>query len=117
MVAPEPPVCQPLFSHKECDMIKLLPAVLLGLLAATPALAQPPLPTTHIVVRSPAGQRQLDQRLTAAAIEACGSAVDWDVPGKNAVRQCRAQVQAQLTPLRAARIAAATTPTVAIAAR
>ena len=103
-------------------MIKLLPAVLLGLLA-TPALAQPLAPT-QIVVRtadldlaSPAGQRQLDQRLTAAAIEACGSAVDWDVPGKNAVRQCRAQVQAQLTPLRAARIAAATTPTVAIAAR
>lgn len=105
-------------------MIKLFPAVLLGLLAATPALAQPPLAATHIVVRtadldlaSPAGQRKLDQRLTAAAIEACGSAVDWDVPGKNAVRQCRAQVQAQLTPLRAARIAAATTPTVAIAAR
>lgn len=103
-------------------MIKLLPAVLLGLLA-TPALAQPLAPT-QIVVRtddldlaSPAGQRKLDQRLTAAAIEACGSAVDWDVPGKNAVRQCRVQVQAQLTPLRAARIAAATTPTVAIAAR
>ena len=104
-------------------MIKLLPAVLFGLLSATPALAQPLAPiqvtvrTADLDLTSSAGQRQLDQRLTAAAIEACGSAVDWDVPGKNAVRQCRVEVQAQLAPLRAARIAAATTPGVAIAAR
>jgi len=40
------------------------------------------------------GRRQLDQRLVVAAREVCGNPSDADLAGKNAARQCRANVLA-----------------------
>jgi UrcA family protein len=67
---------------------------------AAPALAQAPVVETNVsLVRtadldlsSDAGRRLLDVRLARAAREVCGTASDTDIQGKNAVRECRADV-------------------------
>ena len=75
-----------------------------GLIKAAPALAQTHVAgeavvsqvrTSDLDLRSTAGQRQLDQRLSIAAREVCGTASDADLAGKNDVRTCRAETLAQ----------------------
>ncbi|HEU5286710.1 MAG TPA: UrcA family protein [Sphingomicrobium sp.] len=70
---------------------------------AAPALAQAPggetsislVRTADLDLGSEAGRRQLDQRLAHAAREVCGTASDFDVEGKNAVRKCRGETLAK----------------------
>ena len=75
-----------------------------GLIKGAPALAQPaPAPdvqvsivqTADLDLSSVAGKRELDQRLSRAAREVCGTASDSDLEGKNGVRACRADVLAK----------------------
>ena len=93
-------------------MIKFITFVLLAA-SAVPAIAAPPATVSSVVktadldLTSAAGLRTLDQRLNLAAIEVCGEASDMDVPGKNDVRRCRAEVKAQFALERDRRIAAA----------
>lgn len=103
-------------------MTKLIFAALLAF-SATPALAEPPA-TVSIVVQtadldlsSAAGQRALDLRLTQAAKQACGTASDADIEGKNEVRRCRAETLASLAEERDQRIAAASAEPIKVAAR
>ena len=74
-------------------------------LKAVPAFAQTPATASDVSVsivrtadldlRSDAGRRQLDQRLTVAAREVCGTASDFDLEGKNQARACRSEVLAR----------------------
>jgi len=73
-----------------------------AVIKAAPALSEPVRPQTSIVVQmadldlsTEAGRQQLDHRLVNAAREACGSASDVDLAGKNAERACRKDVLAQ----------------------
>ena len=74
-----------------------------AVIKAAPALAETPAAETNVsLVRtgdlnlgSDAGRRQLDLRLARAAREVCGTASDSDLRGKNAVRECRADVLAK----------------------
>lgn len=63
-----------------------------------PALAQPaPAPASPSVIvphkdldlRSEAGAKTLDRRIWRAVVTVCGTASDFDLEGKNDVRQCR----------------------------
>ena len=64
---------------------------------AVPALAETTSPevavsvvhTADLDLTSDAGKRQLDRRLSIAARDVCGTASDFDLEGKNAVRECR----------------------------
>ena len=66
-------------------------------LKAVPALAETNSPEVAVSVvhtgdldlTSDAGKRQLDRRLSIAAREVCGTASDFDLEGKNEVRECR----------------------------
>jgi len=68
-----------------------------GAIKAVPALAETRSPeiavsivhTADLDLTSSAGKRQLDHRLTQAAREVCGTASDFDLEGKNDVRECR----------------------------
>ena len=73
-------------------------------LKAVPALAEPAaaqdvnvsiVETADLDLSTSAGKRALDQRLVIAARDVCGSASDADLEGKNAVRDCRADVLAK----------------------
>lgn len=75
-----------------------------GLIKGAPTMAQPVaaadvnvsiVHTADLDLSSDAGKRQLDQRLTQAAREVCGTASDFDLEGKNDVRACRDQVLAR----------------------
>ncbi|WP_447764349.1 UrcA family protein [Sphingopyxis panaciterrae] len=82
-------------------MQKLL--ILAALAAASfgqPAFAQPagqaaPANTAAVVqhkdldLRTDAGTRTLDRRIWRAVVDICGEAPDYDIEGKNDVRQCR----------------------------
>lgn len=77
--------------------------LMLAALVATPALAQPALATSRVVVRtadldlaSGSGQRLLERRLGNAVIEACGAASKVDLVGSNAVRRCRDDTRARI---------------------
>ena len=50
--------------------------------------------TADLDLSSDHGRRVLDQRLVVAAREVCGTPSDVDLAGKNAARQCRANVLA-----------------------
>jgi UrcA family protein len=84
-----------------------------GAIKAAPALAQQPASDTNVsLVRtadldlgSPEGQRKLEQRLARAAREVCGTASDFDVEGKNAVRECRDETIAKAKAQREVAIA------------
>ena len=73
-----------------------------AVIKAVPALAETASPdvavsvvhTSDLDLTSQAGQRQLDRRLGFAAREVCGTASDFDLEGKNAVRECRDTVLA-----------------------
>lgn len=78
-------------------------AITAGLIKGAPTMAQPAAPEVNVSIvhtadldlSSDAGKRQLDQRLTQAAREVCGTASDFDLEGKNDVRACRDQVLAR----------------------
>lgn len=98
-------------------MKKLL--ILAALTAASfgqPVLAQPAPANPSVIVqhkdldlRTEAGARTLDRRIWRAAVTVCGTTSDFDLEGKNDVRQCRrdtrrlASVQADLVIAGAAR--------------
>ncbi len=60
-------------------------------------------------LRTEAGAQALDRRIWRAVVEVCGSASDFDLKGKNNVRQCRndtrllASAQAELALANASR--------------
>ncbi|MBA3942457.1 MAG: UrcA family protein [Sphingopyxis sp.] len=61
-----------------------------------PALAQSATATSTVAVEhrdldlsSEAGAKALDRRIWRAVVEVCGTAPDYDIAGKNDVRQCR----------------------------
>ena len=64
---------------------------------AVPALAETNSPevavsvvhTADLDLTNDAGKRQLDRRLSIAARDVCGTASDFDLEGKNEVRECR----------------------------
>jgi UrcA family protein len=103
-------------------MTKFLSYFLLAV-SAVPAIAAPAAPLTTTVrvadldMASAAGQRVFDRRLNQAAQAVCGTAWENDVPGQNAVRRCIAEVTVRFAPVRAARIAAASVPVIAVAGR
>ena len=69
-----------------------------------PVLAQS-VPAPHSVVvqhsdldlRSESGAKTLDRRLARAVVEVCGVASDFDLSGKNDVRECRRDTRAIAT--------------------
>ena len=78
--------------------IVLASALLSGAaIKAVPAFAQANSPevavsivrTADLDLASEDGKRQLDRRLANAAREVCGAASDFDLEGKNEVRECR----------------------------
>ena len=72
-----------------------------ALIKGAPALAEPVQPQNVAIVHTGdldlttrAGREALDHRLVNAAYEACGTASDVDLAGKNKARECRADVLA-----------------------
>jgi len=102
---------------KKSFYIALVSALLTGgLIKAAPAFAQTQVSgqavislvhTADIDVSTAAGQRQLDQRLSIAAREVCGTASDADLEGKNDVRACRAETLARARAQKDSLLAAA----------
>lgn len=88
-----------------------------GVIKAAPAFAETPaadvqtytsyVQTRDLDLSSVSGQRVLEQRLAQAAREVCGTASDFDLQGKNAVRQCRDEAIGHATAEREAVLAAA----------
>lgn len=95
------------------------------LIAATPALAAPAEPVSErIVVRiadldldKDSDRRRLDHRLARAAVEACGTASNADLAGRNEVRRCVQETRAFLAGERDRRLATAPDPAVRLAIR
>lgn len=94
-------------------MKKLL---ILAALAATsvsqPALAQsaptnPSVAVQHrdLDLRTEAGTKSLDRRIWRAVVEVCGTAPDYDLEGKNKLRECRRDTR-QLASKQADRVIA-----------
>ena len=75
----------------------LILAALTAASAGQPALAQsapaanPSVAVAHrdLDLRTEAGTKSLDRRIWRAVVEVCGTAPDFDLQGKNDVRQCR----------------------------
>ena len=86
--------------------MKSLTISLLALLSSaftiTPVIAAEAETATSIVrtadldLGSAAGQRTLEHRLSIAIVEACGSASNVDLEGRNAVRACRVEARAKV---------------------
>lgn len=55
------------------------------------APANPSVAVAHkdLDLRTEAGTKALDRRIWRAVVEVCGTAPDFDIAGKNDVRQCR----------------------------
>jgi UrcA family protein len=92
----------------------LLPlAALAAALTASPAFAQPSAPSPQIVhyadldLSSPTGRRELDRRIGVAVREACGTASDADLHGRNLVQRCRVETRGAVAARRTAVLAAA----------
>ncbi|MBB6425645.1 UrcA family protein [Sphingopyxis sp. JAI128] len=64
--------------------------------AAQTAPANSSVAVTHkdLDLRTEAGTRALDRRIWRAVVEVCGTAPDFDIAGKNDVRQCRRDTRA-----------------------
>ena len=102
-------------------MTKLLPLLFLAAIAS-PVAAQSDHETRLVTVAdldlaTDAGRQRLDQRLTRAVIEVCGSASDADLAGKNDVRACRDRTLAAVRSLGEQRIAGRAPVAVTVAAR
>ena len=77
-------------------MTKLLILAALAVTLGQPAFAQTaPAPRTAVVqhsdldLRTDSGAKALDRRLARAVADVCGTASDFDLVGKNDVRECR----------------------------
>jgi UrcA family protein len=58
---------------------------------AQSAPANPSVAVAHrdLDLRTEAGTKSLDRRIWRAVVEVCGTAPDFDLKGKNDIRQCR----------------------------
>jgi UrcA family protein len=95
----------------------LLPiAAFAAALTAGPALAQPSGPAPQIVhyadldLSSATGRSELDRRIGLAVREACGTASDSDLHGRNLVQRCRVETREAVAARRAAALASAGVP-------
>ncbi|KQZ72621.1 UrcA family protein [Sphingopyxis sp. Root214] len=73
-------------------ILAALAAVSIGQpVSAQTAPANPSVAVTHrdLDLRTEAGTKALDRRIWRAVVEVCGTAPDFDIAGKNDVRQCR----------------------------
>lgn len=73
-------------------ILAALAAVSIGQPAsARTAPASPSVAVAHkdLDLRTEAGTKALDRRIWRAVVEVCGTAPDFDLAGKNDVRQCR----------------------------
>ncbi|USI78121.1 UrcA family protein [Sphingopyxis sp. USTB-05] len=73
-------------------ILAALAAVSIGQPAsAQTAPANPSVAVAHkdLDLRTEAGTKALDRRIWRAVVEVCGTAPDFDIAGKNDVRQCR----------------------------
>lgn len=95
-------------------MKTILPfAAVAAALLAAPAFAQggAPAPQVRVIsyadldLASDAGRRQLDRRIAAAVADACGTASDADLHGKNLVGRCRTEAWGQANAQRASALA------------
>lgn len=80
---------------KQTSIFAALP-VLAATMLSQPGLAEPApnsqsviVPHSDLNLTTEAGTRTLDRRIWRAVVEVCGSAPDFDIEGKNDVRQCR----------------------------
>ena len=94
----------------------LILAALASIAIGQPAFAQDAPANPSVTVRhrdldlsTEAGTRTLDRRIWRAVVEVCGKAPDYDIEGKNDVRECRrdtrriASAQADVVVANAAR--------------
>jgi UrcA family protein len=87
-------------------------AALAAALSAGPAFAQPAGSAAQVVhyadldLASAAGRRELDRRIGIAVREACGTASDADLHGRNLVQNCRVETRRAIAPRRTALLAA-----------
>ncbi|MEA3039891.1 MAG: hypothetical protein QOE79_2404 [Sphingomonadales bacterium] len=91
----------------------LLPlAAFAAALTAGPAFAQPAASGAQVVhyadldLSSAAGRRELDRRIGNAVREACGTASDADLHGRNLVQHCRVETRRAIAAQRTAALAA-----------
>ena len=104
-------------------MTKLLPALLLALIATPAIAAEPAAPATSIVrtadldLASKVGQRALDRRLSIAIAEVCGTASDADLAGQNEVRRCRVATRQHVASDREGVLASSSARPIEVAAR
>ena len=90
----------------------LLPlAAFAAALTAIPAFAQPSAPAPQIVhyadldLSSADGRRELDRRIGIAVREACGTASDSDLHGRNLVQRCRVDTRQAVAARQSAALA------------
>jgi UrcA family protein len=94
----------------------LLPlAAFAATLAAGPAFAQPAAPAqvvhyADLDLSSATGRHELDRRIGIAVREACGTASDADLHGRNLVQHCRVDTRRAIAARRSAALAAAGVP-------
>lgn len=73
-------------------ILAALAAVSIGQpVSAQTAPANPSVAVVHrdLDLRTEAGTKALDRRIWRAVVEVCGTAADFDIAGKNDMRQCR----------------------------
>ena len=77
-------------------ILAALAAVSIGQPASSQTPANPSVAVAHkdLDLRTEAGTKALDRRIWRAVVEVCGTAPDFDVAGKNDVRQCRRDTKA-----------------------
>lgn len=73
-------------------ILAALAAVSIGQpVSAQTSPANPSIAVAHkdLDLRTAAGTKALDRRIWRAVVEVCGTAADFDIAGKNDMRQCR----------------------------
>ncbi len=78
-------------------ILAALAAVSIGQpVSAQTASANPSVAVAHrdLDLKTEAGTRALDRRIWRAVVTVCGTAPDFDIAGKNDVRQCRRDTKA-----------------------
>ena len=96
---------------KKLMILAALAAVSIGQPASAQTAPNPSIAVQHkdLDLRTEAGAKALDRRIWRAVVEVCGTAADYDIAGKNDVRQCRrdtkrvASVQADVVVANASR--------------
>ena len=77
-------------------ILATLAAVSIGQpVSAQTAHANPSVAVAHkdLDLMTAAGTKALDRRIWRAVVDVCGSAPDYDIEGKNDVRQCRRETR------------------------